>query len=235
MIGSGSCMFAVLVPGSALVSTPVSGLWCFWRLHRKARAGICLCPVTRMLLGHECGLPPLNWFSKYIDCRWLWTQRGKGRGLFLRAPMDYEVAGSLRARSSPLWAVLEGVQEHTCCSQETQGWGGISHNRFKHAFVGWLGDLAAILNSVSNIVFATPWTSACQASQSLTISQSLPKFISIAPVMLSSHLVLWRLLLLLPSIFPRIRDFSNESWIYVVSSMCLQILKKIRSRSKLLV
>ena len=56
---------------------------------------------------------------------------------------------------------------------------------------------------------ATPWTIACQASLSLTISQSLPKFMSIALVMPSSLLILW--CLLLPSIFPSIRDFSNES------------------------
>ena len=50
---------------------------------------------------------------------------------------------------------------------------------------------------------------------SLTISQSLPKFKSIAPVMLSSHHILWHPLLSLPSIFPSIRDFSNKSsaWI----------------------
>ena len=55
------------------------------------------------------------------------------------------------------------------------------------------------------------WIAACQASLSLTISQSLPKFMSIALVMPSSHLNLWHPLLLLPSIFPSIRDFSNES------------------------
>ena len=50
-----------------------------------------------------------------------------------------------------------------------------------------------------------------QASLSLTISQSLPKFKSIASVIPPSHLILWCLLLLLPSIFPSIRDFSNKS------------------------
>ena len=48
---------------------------------------------------------------------------------------------------------------------------------------------------------------------SLTISPSLTKFMSLASVMLSSHLILWCPLLLLPSIFPRIRDFSNEKLI----------------------
>ena len=58
---------------------------------------------------------------------------------------------------------------------------------------------------------ATPWIAARQASLSLSISWSLPKFMPIALVMPSSHLILWHSLLLLPSIFPSIRDFSNES------------------------
>ena len=57
----------------------------------------------------------------------------------------------------------------------------------------------------------TPWTTARQASLSITISWSLPKLISIESVMPSNHLVLCRPLLLLPSIFPSIRVFSNES------------------------
>ena len=57
---------------------------------------------------------------------------------------------------------------------------------------------------------ATPWTTACQASLSLTIFWSLHKFVFIALVMPSSHLILWRPLLFLPSIFPSTRDFSNE-------------------------
>ena len=59
-------------------------------------------------------------------------------------------------------------------------------------------------------LFVTPWTAARQASLSLTISQSFTKFVFIVSVMLSSHLTLWCPLLLLPSIFPSIRDFSNE-------------------------
>ena len=54
------------------------------------------------------------------------------------------------------------------------------------------------------------WTAARQASLSLTISRRLPKFMPIASVMPSSHLILWHPLLL-PSIFPSIRDFYNES------------------------
>ena len=64
-------------------------------------------------------------------------------------------------------------------------------------------------------LFGTPWTAAHQAALSLTISRSLRKFMFIALVMLSSHLILWRPLLLLPSIFPSIRDFSNESSVHI--------------------
>ena len=58
--------------------------------------------------------------------------------------------------------------------------------------------------------FVTPWTAARQASQPPTISWSLPRFKSNALVMASSHLILWRPLLLLPSIIPSIRVFSSE-------------------------
>ena len=60
-------------------------------------------------------------------------------------------------------------------------------------------------------LFATPWTAACQASLSITNSQSLLKLMSIESVMPSSHLILCRPLLLLPSIFPSISVFFNES------------------------
>ena len=57
----------------------------------------------------------------------------------------------------------------------------------------------------------TPWTAACQASLSITNSQSLPKLKSIQSVMPSNHLILYRPLLLPPSIFPSIWVFSKES------------------------
>ena len=60
-------------------------------------------------------------------------------------------------------------------------------------------------------LFATTWTTACHASLSITNSQSLPKLMSIESVMPSNHLILGRSLPLLPSIFPSIRVFSNES------------------------
>ena len=60
-------------------------------------------------------------------------------------------------------------------------------------------------------LFATPWTAACQASLSITNSQSLLKLMSIELVMPSNHLILCHPLLLLPSLLPSIRIFSNES------------------------
>ena len=68
-----------------------------------------------------------------------------------------------------------------------------------------------VVQSISCVQLpATPWTAACQASQSFTITQSLLKLISIELVMSSNHLILCHPLLLLPSIFPRIRVFYNE-------------------------
>ena len=60
-------------------------------------------------------------------------------------------------------------------------------------------------------LFATPWTAARQASLSITNSQSSPKLLSIELVMPSNHLILCHPFLLLPSIFPSIRVFLNES------------------------
>ena len=60
-------------------------------------------------------------------------------------------------------------------------------------------------------LFATPWTATCQASLSITNSQSLLKLMSIESVMPSNHLILSHPLLLLPSIFPSMGVFSNES------------------------
>ena len=64
-------------------------------------------------------------------------------------------------------------------------------------------------------VFATPWTAAHQASLSFTISQSLLNLMSIESVMPSKHFILCRPLLLLPSVFPRIRVFSNELALHI--------------------
>ena len=72
------------------------------------------------------------------------------------------------------------------------------------------------VQSLSRVrLFATPWTAARQASLSISISRGLPKLMSIESVMPSNHLILCRPLLLLPSIFPSIRVFSNESALHI--------------------
>ena len=67
-------------------------------------------------------------------------------------------------------------------------------------------------------LFVTPWTAACQTSLSITSSWSLLKIMSIQSVMPFNHLILCHPLLLLPSVFPHIRVFSNESvWSFSIS------------------
>ena len=76
---------------------------------------------------------------------------------------------------------------------------------------GLVGNVVVAVQALSRVrLFATPWTAARQASLSITNSWSLLKLVSIESVMPSSHLILC-LPLLLPSVFPSIRVFSNES------------------------
>ena len=92
--------------------------------------------------------------------------------------------------------------------------------------MGCLNDCFLVVTLCSNYVssvqslscvwlFVTPWTTAHQASLSITNSWSPPKPMSIESVMPSNHLILCRLLLLLLSIFPSIRVFSNESALHI--------------------
>ena len=78
------------------------------------------------------------------------------------------------------------------------------------SFLG--SNLFSSVQSLSCVrLFVTPWIPVCQASLSITNSWSSPKPVSIESVMPSNHLILCHPLLLLPSIFPSIRVFSNES------------------------
>ena len=72
----------------------------------------------------------------------------------------------------------------------------------------YFNQLVQLLNRVG--LFVTPWTAACQASLSNTNSRSSLKLMCIELVMPSNHLILCHPLLILPSIFPSIRVFSNE-------------------------
>ena len=76
--------------------------------------------------------------------------------------------------------------------------------------------IVVVVQSLSHVqLFATPWTAACQASLSFTIFPSLLRLMSVESVRPSNHLILCPPLLLLPSIFPSIRVFSNESVFHI--------------------
>ena len=76
----------------------------------------------------------------------------------------------------------------------------------------WFGGGGVTVQSLSRVrLFVTPWTAAGQASLSFTTSRSLLKLMSVESVMPTNHLILCRPFLLLPSIFPSIRVFSDES------------------------
>ena len=77
-------------------------------------------------------------------------------------------------------------------------------------------ELVQLVQSLSRVrLFVSPWTAAHQASLSIINSWSLLKLMSIESVMPSNHLILCYPLLLLPSIFPSIRVFSNESVLHI--------------------
>ena len=80
----------------------------------------------------------------------------------------------------------------------------------------WFTSYFSSMQSLSRVQrFATPWNAAHKASLSITNSQSFLKFMSIESVMPSNHLILCHPLLLLPSIFPSIRVFSNDSALHI--------------------
>ena len=114
--------------------------------------------------------------------------------------------------------VVTGVQ--TCALpislEKTLMLGGIGGRRRRgQQRIRWLDQIRSD-QSLSHVrLFATPWTAAPQASLSITNSRSLLKFMTIESVMPSNHLILCRPLLLLPSIFPSIRVFSNESVLHI--------------------
>ena len=108
------------------------------------------------------------------------------------------LCGSLDGRGVGGEWIHVSMAESLCYSPET----------ITTLFVNWLS-VQFCCSVMSNS--ATPWTAACQASLSITNSRSLLKLMSIESVMPSNHLILFCPLLLLPSVVPSIRVFSNES------------------------
>ena len=95
----------------------------------------------------------------------------------------------------PIWLILEKIF--------------VKHSILKNYWFGSVQLLSCVW------LFVTPWTAAHQAYLSVTNSQSLVKLMSIESVMPSNHLILCHPFLLLPSIFPSIRVFSNESVLHI--------------------
>ena len=127
----------------------------------------------------------------------------------------------------PLWLhsrMQTGVTRSCATPGWSQGPAGCQGRRRTQETVGWtegeepLGLIPTRPSQFSHSVVsdsATPWTAACQASLSIANSQSLLKLMSIESVMPSNHLILCCPLLLLPSIFPSIRVFSNASVLHI--------------------
>ena len=93
--------------------------------------------------------------------------------------------------------------------------GSSIHGIFQVRTLEWEVQFSSVQSLSCVRLFATPWIAACQASVSITTSQSLSKLMSIESVMPSNHLILCRPLLLLPSIFPSSKVFSSESALHI--------------------
>ena len=143
------------------------------------------------------------------------TKMGPGLWVRLLPVMDSPLHSSLYAWHSHMWFskmtnyILLWTFVYVECS-EVHPWGTL---------LGRTEDLYSYLSSVQSLsrvwLFVSPWPSARQASLSVTNSQSLLKLMSIESVMPSNRLILCHPLLLLPSIFPSIRVFSNELVLHI--------------------
>ena len=93
-------------------------------------------------------------------------------------------------------------------------------NCIKWYFCICCDEFSSVLSLSHVLLFATPWTAACHASLSITYSPSLLKLMSIELVMPSNYLILCHPLILLPSVFPSIRVFPNESALHIRWPKC---------------
>ena len=114
-----------------------------------------------------------------------------------------------------VWILKYDTNEPVC---ETEaGWVGVEHRLVAAGGERLSGEWRLGAQFRRSVVsdFATPWTTAHQASLSITNSRSAPKPMSVELVMPSNNIILCRLLLLLPSIFPSSRVFSIESALHM--------------------
>ena len=140
----------------------------------------------------------------------------KKRKLFFALYIYELITTEITNLSNVLTSCTPLVNKHTACAQSCAWKRRLNLMVTTFSCVNHASCFVVVVQSPSHVqLFATPWTTACHAFLSLTISQSLPKFMSIASVMPFSHFILWHPVFLLPSIFPSIRDFSNESAVHI--------------------
>ena len=136
----------------------------------------------------------------------------------MKVKSENEIAQSCLTLSDPMDCSLPGSSVHGIFQARVLEWGAIAFS--KACAMCCITDITTLVRSLSCVwIFATPWTATCQVYLSFTIFQSLFKLMSTESVMPSNHLILYHPLLLLPSIFPSIRVFSNES------ALCIRWLK----------
>ena len=135
-------------------------------------------------------------------------QPTKQEKIFAKSISDMELI-------SKIYKELKSRKPQTVVPEDLNGHFSKEHIQTASEYVKNMLGIANQFNSVQSLShvwrFATPWTAACRASLSITNSRSPPRPMSIELKMPSNHLILYRPLLLLPSIFPSIRVFSNES------------------------
>ena len=134
-------------------------------------------------------------------CWILLLSRGKGKVPFLSFFFWIKLEDN--------WIKLEYNQIRNVKGETMVWWASIGLNPEKP-----ISQFSSV-QSLSHVQFCDPWTAACRASLSITNSQSLLKLMSIETVMPSNHLILCCPFLHLPSVFPSIRDFANESILHI--------------------
>ena len=146
--------------------------------------------------------------SELCDCR------GSSRATRRWHTISWKMGIMLLPLKNSLICFMEFILFYLCVSLTREGWRIDNLKCF---------DVSTVYREVTSSVqllsrvrcFATPWTAACQAFLSIPNSQSLLKLMSIELGMPSNHLILCRLLFLLPSIFPSIRALSNKSVLHI--------------------
>ena len=128
--------------------------------------------------------------------------------------MTFSLSPKLKIKQQTTWLKLS-TRDYTTIMYPAWGQFILPENLLTNLdileFISWECVWFSSLQSLSPVwLFVTQWTAAQQACLSITNSQSLLKLMSIESVMPSNHLILCRALLLLPSIFPTIKVFSNE-------------------------